>query len=58
MFQLDKTYLLRSALVSKAPQIKLNGALISIDIQKSPPKDFKFPKQLNWKIHRKRLMQN
>ena len=47
MFQLDKTSHLRSALASKAPQIKLNGILISIDIQKRPPKDFKSPKQLN-----------
>lgn len=46
MFQSDKTNHLRSALASKAPQIKLNGILIFMDIQK-PPKDFKFPKRLN-----------
>lgn len=46
MFQLAKTNHLRSALASKTPQIKLNGILIFMDNQK-PPKDFKFPKQLN-----------
>lgn len=46
MFQLDRTNHLRSALASKAPQIKLNGIGIFIDIQK-PPKDFKFLKQFN-----------